>query len=231
MTRECVRVLRGRSSAFTPREALRMLAHLVGDMHQPLHVGNAFVSAARPLRFVPPDGPTGWRTTSGGNALVYGPQDRFNLHSYWDTHIVNLAMRNDDVPAFAARLIAEVPPGRSGRTAAIPTRWPEALGHRDPRARRAEAYRDIRITTLPRPGRVRADAAPLADRAAARLRRPLAPGVRTQLAKGGYRLAGAPAGHLAVVRVAGRRSRVAGRGSRIEVGIAGRGRGSDAVRS
>ena len=55
MMRECVRVLRGKSSVFTPREALRMLAHLVGDLHQPLHVGNAFVTAATPLRFVPPE--------------------------------------------------------------------------------------------------------------------------------------------------------------------------------
>ena len=62
MTRECIRVLRGSSTAFTRRDALRMLAHLVGDMHQPLHAGNAFVSASGPLRFVVPEGPTGWRT-------------------------------------------------------------------------------------------------------------------------------------------------------------------------
>ena len=56
MTRECVRVLRGTSQAFTQREALRMLAHLVGDMHQPLHSANAFVSSSGALRFVVPDG-------------------------------------------------------------------------------------------------------------------------------------------------------------------------------
>jgi hypothetical protein len=34
MTRECVRVLRGSSQLFT-REALRLLAHFLGDIHQP----------------------------------------------------------------------------------------------------------------------------------------------------------------------------------------------------
>ena len=94
---------------FTAREAIRMLAHLIGDMNQPLHVGSGYVNASGPLRFIEPQGPTGWRPTAGGNALVYGPQDRFNLHSYWDAHIVNLAMRNDDVPAYASRLMAELP--------------------------------------------------------------------------------------------------------------------------
>jgi hypothetical protein len=188
MARECVRVLRGRSSAFTPREALRMLAHLVGDMHQPLHVGNAFVSAAPPLRFVPPDGPTGWRTTSGGNALVYGPQDRFNLHSYWDTHIVNLAMRNDDVPAFAARLMAEVPPGPEWKNGGDADTWPEAWAT-EILAPAREAYRDIRITTYlgpdesgRTPHRWRIEQPRGYDDRSRQV-------VRTQIAKGGYRLA------------------------------------------
>lgn len=105
--RECIRVLRGESTAFRPRPALRMLAHLVGDVHQPLHVGNAFVSAEGPLRFVLPSGPTGWRTALGGNMLVYGPEDRFNLHSYWDTHAVNITLGRDDPPAYAARLFKQ----------------------------------------------------------------------------------------------------------------------------
>jgi hypothetical protein len=78
-------------------------------MHQPLHAGNSFISASGPLRFVLPEGPTGWRTTAGGNALVYGPQDRFNLHSYWDSHIVNLAMQKDDVATYAASKLVWTP--------------------------------------------------------------------------------------------------------------------------
>lgn len=188
MTRECVRVLRGKSTMFSPREAVRLLAHFLGDMHQPLHVGNAFVTAAAPLRFVPPNGPTGWRTTSGGNALVYGPQDRFNLHSYWDSHIVNLAMRTDDVTAFASRLMTEVPAAPSWKDTGDPDAWPErwateSLGHAE------EAYRDIRLTiylgpdeTGRTPHRWRIEQPTGYDDRSRTL-------VRTQLAKGGYRLA------------------------------------------
>jgi hypothetical protein len=188
MTRECVRVLKGASTTFTPREALRMLAHLVGDMHQPLHVGNAFVSASGPLRFVVPKGPTGWRTTAGGNALVYGPQDRFNLHSYWDTHIVNLAMRDDDVPAYAARLIAEVPVLAEWKETGDPDGWPERwIGDALVLAR--EAHRDVAIglylgpddsKRTPHRWRV-AHPAGYDDRSRSQ--------VRIQLAKAGYRLA------------------------------------------
>jgi hypothetical protein len=186
--RECVRVLRGKSSVFTPREALRMLAHLAGDIHQPLHVGNAFVTAATPLRFVPPAGPTGWRTTSGGNALVYGPQDRFNLHSYWDTHIVNLAMRNEDVPAFAARLIADVPPAPAWKDPGDPDSWPERWAN-ESLVNARDAMRDIRLTLYLGPD----ESGRTPHRW--RIEQPQGyddrsrPVVRTQLAKGGYRLA------------------------------------------
>jgi hypothetical protein len=188
MLRECIRVLRGRSQAFTEREALRFLAHLVGDMHQPLHVGNAFVTASGPLRFVQPEGPTGWRSTAGGNALLYGPQDRFNLHSYWDTHIVNLAMRNDDVPAYVARLFAEVPVAPDWRDVGDPDTWPERWVNEGLTYAR-EAYRDIRLTVYLGPDaekripyRWRIDQpAGYDERSRSR--------VRIQLAKGGFRLA------------------------------------------
>jgi hypothetical protein len=188
ITKECIRVLRGTSQSFTPREALRLLAHLVGDMHQPLHVGNGYLPAAGPLQFVVPRGPTGWRPTLGGNALVYGPQDRFNLHSYWDAHAVNLTMGREDVPTFASRLFAEVPatPDWSGSGAV--DQWPEhwvneSLGHS------REAYRDIVVTSYLGPDdggrtahRWRIEQPPGYDDAARKR-------VRQQLARAGYRLA------------------------------------------
>ena len=133
--RQCIEVLRTGKGLFTRREALRLLVHYLGDMHQPLHVGNAFVTAREPLEFVVPQGPTGWRTTLGGNALVYGPEHRFNLHSYWDSHAVNLAMGKDDVPTYAARLMKEMPPaaswsgGGSDASAWIVQWATEGLGH------------------------------------------------------------------------------------------------------
>jgi hypothetical protein len=186
--RECVRVLKGASRTFTPREALRMLAHLVGDLHQPLHAGNAFVTASAPLRFVPPEGPTGWRTSIGGNALVYGPQDRFNLHSYWDAHIVNLAMRNDDVPAFASRLMTEIPAAPDWKDSGDPDGWPERWVNESLVATK-EAHKDIRLLAYlgpdesgRTPHRWRIEQPPgYDDRSRTR--------VRIQIAKAGYRLA------------------------------------------
>ena len=134
MARESIRVLRTGKGPFTPREALRLLAHFAGDIHQPLHVGNAFVTASGPMQFMVPKGPAGWRTTLGGNALVYGPENRFNLHSYWDTHGVNLTMQTDDVAAFATRLLRDVRPTpawtNSGDAETWPAQWAtEGLAH------------------------------------------------------------------------------------------------------
>jgi len=188
MTRACIRVLRGTSRVFTAREALRLLAHFVGDMHQPLHVGTGYVTAAGAPKFIVPEGPTGWRLTLGGNALVYGPQDKFNLHSYWDTHIVNLAMRNDDVPAYAARLFAELPVVPEWKDTGAPDAWPERWVNESLQYAK-EAHRDVRLTAYlgpddrgRTPHRWRIEQPPgYDDRSRSR--------VRIQLAKGGYRLA------------------------------------------
>lgn len=125
IARESIRVLRTGAGMFTRREALRMLAHLVGDIHQPLHVGNAFVSSREPLTFVVPEGDTGWRPTLGGNALVYGPNLRFNLHSYWDSHAVNLVRGDADAPTAAARLLKEVEPTAAWQGRGHVESWPE----------------------------------------------------------------------------------------------------------
>jgi hypothetical protein len=51
--------------------ALRFLVHLIGDLHQPLHVGRA--------------------SDHGGNLIkIKWFNDSINLHSLWDTHMVNM---------------------------------------------------------------------------------------------------------------------------------------------
>ncbi|HEY7371107.1 MAG TPA: S1/P1 nuclease [Polyangia bacterium] len=65
------------------REALLILVHYVGDLHQPLHVGAVYLDAAGKL--VDPDhGPFDPATdTRGGNLIaVSGPEK--NLHRKWD---------------------------------------------------------------------------------------------------------------------------------------------------
>jgi hypothetical protein len=65
------------------KEALLMLTHLVGDVHQPLHVGAIYLGLDGQLIDPdadpqPPDPRTG---TRGGNSIDDGPID---LHSAWD---------------------------------------------------------------------------------------------------------------------------------------------------
>jgi hypothetical protein len=66
----------------TRKEALRVLAHLVGDVHQPLHVGAIYLDASG--QEVNPDSgrfdPA--TTTRGGNLLIHGRNRK--LHAEWD---------------------------------------------------------------------------------------------------------------------------------------------------
>lgn len=81
-----IRVLQGKAApppfAFKDkREALLVLVHYVGDIHQPLHVGAVYVSAAG--RRINPD-KTGLNLgteTRGGNELMVAER---RLHSLWD---------------------------------------------------------------------------------------------------------------------------------------------------
>lgn len=62
-------VLQGRSTVFNKKEALRYLVHFIGDLHQPLHVGNG--------------------KDKGGNLCVVKFAGRnTNLHTVWDTHLI-----------------------------------------------------------------------------------------------------------------------------------------------
>jgi hypothetical protein len=99
-----VAVLQGRTAPapfdFANRqEALRALAHYVGDVHQPLHVGAIYLSATG--QEVDPDaGPFDRATrTQGGNLIKDGAS---GLHHEWDTIPSSLevsAFRSDGVAA------------------------------------------------------------------------------------------------------------------------------------
>ena len=187
MARESIRVLKTGKGLFTPREALRLLAHFVGDMHQPLHVGNGFVSASGPLQFVVPEGPTGWRTTLGGNSLVYGPENRFNLHSYWDTHAVNITLQQADIAAFASQLITVKPlPGwtMTGEVDTWPAQWAtEGIQHSK------TVHRGIRLVSYLGPDDAKRTAHRWLIEQPAGYDDVARALVRQQLAAGGYRLA------------------------------------------
>jgi hypothetical protein len=100
----CIRTLQGRPHPNHPlskRNALRLLVHLVGDMHQPLHVGAGFIDE---------NGPNGTilierdpraikrknlQHDRGGNQLIID-NNRKRLHSFWDFDLVTSLMLNVD---------------------------------------------------------------------------------------------------------------------------------------
>lgn len=79
------------------REALILLAHFVGDLHQPLHVGAIYLdpSSAR-------ETDDRGLATIGGNALLLTPGGSDNLHHLWDT--VSTASPSPQAIAQACRL-------------------------------------------------------------------------------------------------------------------------------
>jgi hypothetical protein len=96
----CIRTLQGHpdpNHPLTKRNALRLLVHFLGDIHQPLHVGCGFIDANGPnhtilivrdpavirLKNLPSD--------KGANDLVIDG-DRKNLHSFWDFTLVTSLM-------------------------------------------------------------------------------------------------------------------------------------------
>ena len=84
------------------KEALRLLAHLVGDIHQPLHVGATYLTpngrATNPnatKKFSP------LSETRGGNLLLAGSS---NLHTQWDD--VKSGLGGEDLTGDAAAVLA-----------------------------------------------------------------------------------------------------------------------------
>lgn len=124
--RQAIAVLQGKTGPdanphnFTRRQALLIVAHMVGDIHQPLHVGAAFVS--KDSKFVVPNSRAEVDAVNifesrGGNSLLLN-NDKLSIlskalipgedpplpegakkwatrpfHSYWDSTVVNYAMR------------------------------------------------------------------------------------------------------------------------------------------
>jgi hypothetical protein len=92
MIEEAVSVLEGGGDKrITKLEALYMLVHFVGDLHQPLHVGNGFYDVAPDgsVKLVTDaDAAKGLPNDKGGNADFFGPGKYDELHAYWDSNLV-----------------------------------------------------------------------------------------------------------------------------------------------
>jgi hypothetical protein len=138
--KQCIAVLKGAAGraanphGFSQREALLLLVHLLGDVHQPLHVGTAYVSDKH--AFVVPASADAVDNvmifkTDGDNDLIL---DSRSLHGFWDSQAVEYAMRRahvrtpEEFAAFLMRAPADMPIV-TGDVTRWPAKWAtETLG-------------------------------------------------------------------------------------------------------
>lgn len=92
----------------TEREALFILAHMIGDIHQPLHVGAAYLNKADDF-VIPTSGAEARKTSiKGGNFMCSGSK---NLHGFWDSDSIIKAMKMEGIESnedLAIALIQDV---------------------------------------------------------------------------------------------------------------------------
>jgi hypothetical protein len=139
--KQTVDILRGRTpnrgpAVLSRKQALWVLAHMVGDIHQPLHVGAAYfdrdcqdmvdpnvVGAGQPNFGIG----SSVVSSNGGNDLKLGNGKSFHVF-YWDEGVVTGAMRlakipDDSIDDFAAFILANPPTGFD--TEGDPETWAE----------------------------------------------------------------------------------------------------------
>lgn len=110
----CVLILQGKPEQqklfnnTSPKIALRLLVHYVGDIHQPLHVGAGYLNGTN---WVDPDKVKGpHQDDQGGNRLVWNGE---KLHLFWDMDAVKMAMTNahaSTIQEFSAALLGQPAP-------------------------------------------------------------------------------------------------------------------------
>ncbi|HEX8267138.1 MAG TPA: S1/P1 nuclease [Pyrinomonadaceae bacterium] len=193
----CIVVLQGGTNFpnLNKRNALRMLVHLIGDMHQPLHVGVGFINEdensnsiiietdpaviiARHLR---------GDSDIGGNKLLLSRESGNNLHSFWDGDLVYGASGGKSVAQFASELknTATPAPVSWNGTDNNPRKWAQEWALDSLKISKRNTYNTVQIV---RPVVVEEEQKYLikvgADYSSNNTRI-----VQGQLAKGGYRLA------------------------------------------
>lgn len=104
MLNVCIRTLQGHPDPNHPlsqRNALKLLVHFVGDMHQPLHIGCGFIDVKGPngaILIARDPEAIRWNnypSDNGGNQLVIDG-DKRKLHAFWDFDLVTSLMQATD---------------------------------------------------------------------------------------------------------------------------------------
>lgn len=91
-----IRTLEGASTGMSAQEALKVLVHLVGDLHQPLHTISGYYDvkdARRPRLLRLGEATANSATDAGGNGLFFSKSQ--NLHSYFDSIAVTKVASGD----------------------------------------------------------------------------------------------------------------------------------------
>jgi len=147
----CIAVLETRESApgeLSRTQALRLLVHFVGDIHQPLHCGTGFYRISEttpPLLVTNPDEAFGLPSDRGGNDLFYGPKER--LHALWDVVLVERVADTFDSRALAALLKQEYLHHAWTATPGDYHRWAETWALESVKVA-ASAYAGIRFNSV-----------------------------------------------------------------------------------
>jgi len=155
----CVSTLQGHPSAIHPlskRNALRWLVHLVGDLHQPLHVGSGYIDvhsanntigiAADPQLILK----LGLNKDVGANLLILKHSNNAadNLHSHWDSELVKGAMSKDHLssPEAFANLLQDKGEALAGVTVGPLDTWAAQWASDSIKVSRDHAYSTVAIT-------------------------------------------------------------------------------------
>lgn len=103
------------------RIALMLVAHYIGDLHQPLHVGCSYVDESN--HFVNPV--TGAKGLPDAGANHFQITKSTKLHGYWDTQTVKLARDHAGNEDFTTFLINRFPPKPDWEAKGSIGTWPE----------------------------------------------------------------------------------------------------------
>jgi len=125
--RKCIEVLQSPEAnpenplKINKRVALMLVAHLMGDLHQPLHVGSSYIDEDN--QFVNPETGAKGQMDAGANYLRL--TSRTNLHGFWDTKTVKLARDKAGAEDFTRYLLSHFPKKAEWDGQGAPTTWPE----------------------------------------------------------------------------------------------------------
>ena len=149
----CIQVLESPTpepETFTRVQALRLLVHFVGDIHQPLHCGTGFYSftdKSVPDLITDPAEAIDKPSDRGGNLLFYGSNATEQLHALWDRILVENIDNSIDYRVLADFLAKSYLPREMVKTAGDYHHWAEVWAIESVRIA-ALAYRGISFKTV-----------------------------------------------------------------------------------